>query len=142
MTKDMKRKDFLKNAMSFSLLIAFHREAQALSQLTTKKIKGISKSRFPEITLYTSKLKEQYVFYSKTLNFPIIEHSKTQFSIRVGESILRFKESEEDSSPFYHYAINIPSNKYKKAKKWLAEKTPLLTGTTNEPLKCSWPLSR
>lgn len=125
----MKRKEFLIKSMSFAALIALHKQAQTIDFLRKKeKIPPVDKCRFPEITLYTSMLEEQLEFYSKTLGFPIIESTKTQFSVQLGDSVLRFKEATDGTSPFYHYAINIPSNKHVKAQKWLEEKTPLLGG--------------
>ncbi len=124
----MKRRNFIGGAISFSLLMAFHKEAQALSQLNRAKGESIEPkiSRFPKITLYTSKLEAQYDFYNKVLGFPIISKNKKQFTIQLGESKLQFKEIKDGTEPLYHYAINIPSNKYKKAKKWLSDKTSLL----------------
>jgi len=123
----MKRRNFVKVTMSFAALMLLHNKAQALDKLTSK-VKPIKSGscRFPEITLYTSKLKEQCDFYTNILKFPIIESNATQFSMRIGDSILRFKEVKNGTEPTYHYAINIPSNKYKKAKEWLQNKTPLL----------------
>ena len=96
----MKRRKFVKNTMSFAALMLLHNQAQALSQLTTtaKSIKSES-CRFPEITLYTSKLKEQCEFYSKILKFPIIERNSKQFSLKIGGSILRFKEVKNGTEP-------------------------------------------
>ena len=124
----MKRRKFLNRAMSFPLLIAFHQQAQAYHQLN-KIVKSTvpTSCRFPEMTLYTSKLEETHNFYATVLKFPIIEFDATQFSMQIGESILRFKAVKDGSNPFYHFAFNIPSNKHEKAKKWLSEKTPLLT---------------
>lgn len=126
----MERRKFLRNVISFSALIAFHFKAQALSSKQPKsKITGAC--RFKEMTLYTSKLGEQLDFYSTVLGFPIISKDATQFTMKIGESTLQFKAVEDGTEPFYHYAINIPSNKHKKAKKWLAQKTPLLLNSYN-----------
>lgn len=124
----MKRRQFIGGAISFSLLMAFHKEAQALSQLNFEKGESVEPkvSRFQRITLYTSKLEAQYDFYSKVLGFPIINKDKKQFSMQLGASVLQFKEVTDGTEPLYHYAINIPSNKYKKAKKWLSDRTSLL----------------
>lgn len=118
---------FLNKTLSFSLLLAFHQQAESCAQQTKKmKTPELSNCRFPEITLYTSQIEEQYFYYATTLKLPIINRDKTQFTINIGDSILRFKEIKDGSNPLYHYAINIPSNKLDKAKKWLSEKTPLL----------------
>lgn len=113
--------------MSFAALMLLHNQAQILDQLVTtvSPIKSGS-CRFSELTLYTSKLKEQYDFYSKVLKFTIIDSNSEEFSLKIGQSILRFKEVKDGTEPTYHYAINIPSNKYKLAQEWLSKKTPLL----------------
>ncbi len=124
----MKRRKFIGNAISFSLLMVFHREAQALSKLNMEKGEALepSTSRFKKITLYTSKLNAQYDFYNKILGFRIINKDEKQFSMQLGESVLQFKEVKDGTEPLYHYAINIPSNKYNEAKKWLSDRTTLL----------------
>ncbi|MFK7774832.1 MAG: ring-cleaving dioxygenase [Saprospiraceae bacterium] len=121
----MRRRKFLRNTISFSALIAFHFKAQTLASQTIKN-KVAENCRFTELTLYTAELEDQFEFYSKVLELPVISRDQEQFTLKVGESILQFKAVEDDTTPFYHYAINIPSNKYEKAKKWLSEKTPLL----------------
>ncbi len=123
----MKRKKFIKHTLSFTALIALHKTAQSFSYCENATTMSNSrKVRFTKITLYTSKIKEQLHFYSTILEFPILEKNSSQFKIKIGASILTFKEVKNNIEPFYHYAINIPSNKYQKAKKWLLERTPLL----------------
>jgi catechol 2,3-dioxygenase-like lactoylglutathione lyase family enzyme len=123
----MKRRKFVKNTISFTALILLHNQAQTLTQLTKNPI-IVENCRFPEITLYTSKLKEQLHFYSKVLGIPVIDSDNNQFTLKIGASVLRFKEVKDGSNPTYHFAFNIPSNKFKKAEKWLSKKTPLLGG--------------
>jgi catechol 2,3-dioxygenase-like lactoylglutathione lyase family enzyme len=123
----MQRRKFIKNTISFSVLIAMHRAAQAsgpLSKLGKKA--SVGKARFSEITLDTSMLEEQFEYYANVLEFPVISRDETQFAVQLGESILRFKAVKDGTEPFYHFAINIPSNKHKKAQKWLSSRTPLL----------------
>ena len=123
----MERRKFITKAVSFSALIAFHLQAQSCGQVLKRTKSNETKiGRFPEITLSTSKLKEQYEYYSNVLEFKVINKTASQFSIEIGESILRFKEVKDGSEPFYHFAINIPTNKYLQAQKWLAARTPVL----------------
>jgi catechol 2,3-dioxygenase-like lactoylglutathione lyase family enzyme len=123
----MNRRKFITKGLSFSALIALHLEIQSCGQLLKPaKSNTAKKSRFPEITLSTSKLEEQYEYYSKVLEFKIIKKTSNEFSIEIGESILKFIEVKDGSEPFYHFAINIPTNKYLKAQKWLASRTPVL----------------
>lgn len=121
----MERRKFIQGSLSFAALLAFHKEALSQFSSPQKKL-GSGAYRFPEITLYTSKLEEQHAFYSQIMGLRILKKSATEFSIDIGESVLIFKETKDGSQPFYHYAINIPSNKYKEAKKWLAKRTSLL----------------
>lgn len=114
-------------AISFSDLIALHKVAQSGYPLASgSKSNDMSKARFTEVILYTGKLEQQLDFYSNVLEFPITSRTETQFSVEIGESKLTFKEVKDGTEPFYHYAINIPSNKHQKAKEWLASRTPLL----------------
>jgi len=123
----MNRRKFVKNTISFTALIALHKVAQSCESWTnTETTAQLVNARFPEITLNTSKLKEQLHFYSKVLGIPVIDSDDKQFSLKIGASILRFKEVNNGFNPTYHFAFNIPSNKFKKAKKWLSTKTPLL----------------
>lgn len=109
------------------MLIAFHREAQAIERLEkSRKQPGARPCRFPKMTLSTSKLKEQREFYADVLSLPVKDIGKASFSVQIGESTLTFKEVNDGSNPFYHYAINIPSNQHLQAKEWLSKRTPLL----------------
>jgi len=121
----MKRIEAIKGTMSFPVLLAMHYDAQSKDPLS-KNTNQKGSCRFKEIVLYTSKLEEQFKFYSGVLGFSVISKTSTHFELKVGDSVLKFKESKSNSNPFYHYAIKIPSNKYLKAKKWLEEKTELL----------------
>lgn len=123
----MERRKFIKNTISFSMLLAFHKQALGDFSNSDKELsigKGIV--RFPKVSLYSHKLEECHQYYSKVLGLKILTKTDKEFSIEIGESILVFKEAEKGTEPFYHYAINIPSNKYKEAKKWLSERTELL----------------
>jgi catechol 2,3-dioxygenase-like lactoylglutathione lyase family enzyme len=128
----MERRKFIRNTLSFVALIAMHNTAQACATISNNPMRKVSpKTRFKKLILNTSVLQEQFNFYSNVLGFEIKDKTETQFSIVIGESILIFKETEEEEAPFYHYAINIPSNKHLEAKTWLAERTPLLRSGNN-----------
>ena len=47
-------------------------------------------------------------------------------TISAGKSVLIFEETDADINPFYHFAFNIPSNKFEEAFEWMKQKVELL----------------
>ena len=43
-----------------------------------------------------------------------------------GKSKLIFEETDIDVNPYYHFAFNIPSNKFEEAFEWMKQKVELL----------------
>ncbi|UTW66341.1 VOC family protein [bacterium SCSIO 12643] len=86
--------------------------------------------RIQELTLYTSQLEKQKLFYRDTLEFNLIQESEISVSFQVGKSILAF-EYREDATP-YHFAINIPSNQEELALKWLKARVEILKDASFE----------
>jgi catechol-2,3-dioxygenase len=64
-------------------------------------------------------------FYSSILELPALIVKERKLIVKVGSSDLVFVETK-GSEPFYHFAINIPSNKIEDAKTWLIGKVKLL----------------
>ena len=79
-----------------------------------------------EITLQTSHLPELYHFYKEVLQLPGVYPSKRYISIAAGRSTLNFEETDKYTNPFYHFAFNIPSNKFDEAYEWIKDKAQLL----------------
>ena len=77
------------------------------------------------VIFQTSSLKELIAFYSNVLELPTEIKSENKITIRIGSTELVF-EQVSGADPFYHFAINIPSNKIEEAKNWLAERTKLI----------------
>jgi hypothetical protein len=73
-------------------------------------------------TAYLETLKE---FYSSILSLPVQVLNREEVSIEIGTSELIFLETKNEE-PFYHFAVNIPSNKIEEAKAWLSDKVKLL----------------
>lgn len=71
-------------------------------------------------TFYTDKLKAMKRFYGNLLELDIVESTESLFTVRIGESELTFKHS--DQSAFYHYAINIPGNQFSMMKHWVQDR--------------------
>lgn len=46
--------------------------------------------------------------------------------VTAGKSILIFEETGVDANPFYHFAFNIPANKFEEAFEWVKQKVELL----------------
>ncbi len=78
-----------------------------------------------EIKLQASGLSELYNFYKEVLELPTV-FNKRNISITAGKSKLIFEETVQYKNPFYHFAFNIPSNKFEEAFDWVKEKVELL----------------
>ena len=73
------------------------------------------------IQIDTSQLERLRNFYESILELPVIPEGKSSIHIIIGESTLVIEETTE-GNPFYHFAINIPSNKIEEARLWLLNK--------------------
>ena len=78
------------------------------------------------LTLQTDQLKIMKDFYTQGLGFSLHGESQESFQIKTGTSVLEFTDQHAEGRPFYHYALNIPSNQFQAAKEWLKGKTTLL----------------
>ncbi|TCV11380.1 hypothetical protein EDC17_102815 [Sphingobacterium alimentarium] len=80
--------------------------------------------KIKNLTLRTNKLQEVKDFYYKTLGLEINNETQDTFSVKIGWSILKFKQSTE---PFlYHYCFLIPSNTLKEDLKWMEERVEVI----------------
>jgi hypothetical protein len=78
-----------------------------------------------KLNLQTAYLKTLQEFYSSILQLPVQSPDEQEINIKIGDSDLVFTETTS-AEPFYHYAINIPSNKIDEARDWLNSKVKLL----------------
>lgn len=78
-----------------------------------------------KVVLQTTKLKEMKEFYASRLGFRLLQEDATGFRIAVGASELEFTSENVEGNPYYHFAFNIPSNKFNEAKAWTKEKVRL-----------------
>ncbi|WP_455331187.1 VOC family protein [Exiguobacterium profundum] len=83
--------------------------------------------RITEVTLYTNRLDEMKRFYTERVGLSVSEEDLTSFRINLGEDALVFQEAKTEQERQYHFAINIPANRFKEAKEWLMSRVPLLT---------------
>jgi len=78
-----------------------------------------------KLKLQTAYLKTLQEFYSSILELPVQSPGEEKINIKIGDSDLVFTETTT-AEPFYHFAINIPSNKIEEARDWLNNKVKLL----------------
>ncbi|GAB3798433.1 hypothetical protein [Virgibacillus kimchii] len=79
---------------------------------------------FKSVLFYTDKLKPMQRFYANVLGLDVIESDSNQFTVKVGETDLKFRQT--DAPSFYHFAINIPGNQFILLKQWIRDKVPLI----------------
>lgn len=82
--------------------------------------------KIEKIELQINPFKETVEFYKDTLSFICIDENANSAVFQIGASQLVLHKSEDDSH-YYHFAFNIPSNMFQKAKLWLASRVTLLT---------------
>jgi len=74
----------------------------------------------------THHLVEQKQFYTRTLGLLLLSETNDSITMGAGTSRLVFLHANPDTKPFYHFAFNIPENKFAQAKAWLLERCCLL----------------
>ncbi|WP_088042380.1 glyoxalase [Bacillus sp. EAC] len=78
-----------------------------------------------KVVLLTTNLVETRDFYINKLQFESTEIMSDSFTVKVGNSLLKFIETQSEKDPFYHFAFNIPANKFREAKEWAQTKVNL-----------------
>ena len=78
------------------------------------------------IVLQTKSLMQMKNFYIDTLGFSLINEDKNSFRIAVGTGEFEFTTKEVEDNPYYHFAFNIPANKFYEAKSWAKERVSLI----------------
>jgi catechol-2,3-dioxygenase len=78
-----------------------------------------------ELTLATPSLDAQRDFYTQVLGLPVSPESD-QLIVQAGASRLIFKSALSNWQGTYHFAFNIPENKFTESKAWLKDRTPLI----------------
>jgi hypothetical protein len=79
-----------------------------------------------EIRLQAVDLHTLYNFYKDVLELPAAYFKEKSISVTAGKSQLIFEETNDIKNPFYHFAFNIPSNKFEEAFEWMKKKVALL----------------
>ncbi|MGZ7444170.1 VOC family protein [Paenibacillus sp. TH7-28] len=73
-----------------------------------------------------SKLRETQAFYADRFGFELAEQGENRFTIQAGATLVTFKAAAAGERPFYHFAMNVPENKFTEVKMWAASKVPLI----------------
>ncbi len=81
-----------------------------------------------EVILNTDKPEELKKFYETIIELPVIQKSDNSFSVQTLDSILTFEKNtgSKNENPFYHFAFNIPNNRFAEAKAWISERADLI----------------
>jgi catechol 2,3-dioxygenase-like lactoylglutathione lyase family enzyme len=76
--------------------------------------------------LQTKKLEDLFDFYTRVLGLPLLEQTRSSFTVNIGASKLSFEQSESGETPVYHFAFNIPENQLLEAKAWTEARVSLI----------------
>ena len=80
--------------------------------------------KIKNLKLYSHNLKEQKEFYVSLFGLELVNDLSDSFTVKVGDTFLSFIKS--DDNPYYHFAINIPSNQIVESARWLKERVDIL----------------
>ncbi|MEO6681345.1 MAG: hypothetical protein ABIN48_00845 [Ginsengibacter sp.] len=79
-----------------------------------------------EISLQANHLTTLQKFYEGVMNLPVSISDKNSLKIHAGNTVLIFEENKTRTNPYYHFAFNIPSNKFEEAFDWFKPKVSFL----------------
>lgn len=77
------------------------------------------------VVMRTKDLMQMRNFYINTLGFSLVSEDENYFRITIGTSEIEFTSKGVAGNPYYHFAFNIPANKFTEAKSWIKEKVTL-----------------
>lgn len=77
------------------------------------------------VVLRTKNIMQMKKFYMEMLRFSLIKKDNDSFRIAIGTSELEFTSKKVEGNPYYHFAFNIPANKFTEAKLWAKERATL-----------------
>lgn len=83
-----------------------------------------------EIQLLSNDISQTKKFYHEILGMEILHTDESSLKFSAGLSTLIFKKTDKQN-PFYHFAFNIPANKFEEAYTWASERVQLLPVTPN-----------
>ncbi|TKC19021.1 VOC family protein [Robertmurraya kyonggiensis] len=77
------------------------------------------------VILQSNNIEEMKEFYVEHFGFPLVKEDESGFRIVVGTSELEFSSKQVEANPYYHFAFNIPTNKFEEAKEWVKDRVAL-----------------
>jgi len=84
----------------------------------------------PLLALKAARLEEQAKFYREVLGLPLIAEEADAASFRAGWTTLRFERADgAGPEPVYHFAFNIPENRFDEALAWARERFSIARAT-------------
>jgi catechol-2,3-dioxygenase len=81
--------------------------------------------RIHELDLLAADLAVQRAFYAELLGLAVVEHTTEALTLAIGASRLTFRQAPPGWNDVYHFAFNIPENRFEEARAWLEARTPL-----------------
>lgn len=82
--------------------------------------------KIKELHLLSDDIKETEVFYNSILDIQTESKNGNSISFVLGSTRLVFTQTEKVINPVYHYAFDIPNNKFEKAMEWVKARTTLI----------------
>ncbi|MDQ3930019.1 MAG: hypothetical protein M3328_12845 [Chloroflexota bacterium] len=84
-----------------------------------------------EVNLHTHDLPGQQHFYRDVLQLPT-DASHVRLSVQAGSTQLAFTASPGNRELVYHFAFNIPQNRFEEARTWISQRVPLIKSSLGE----------
>src|SRR2546423_211293 len=88
--------------------------------------------KIDELQLSASDPASQREFYANVLGLPIHADTADTLALRAGGSRLVFAQAPEGWSGVYHFAFNVPEDRFKEAKEWAARRVALIRNSAGE----------
>ena len=88
--------------------------------------------KIDEIGMLTADLRAMQEFYRNRLGLPVVRKDDKTLQVGAGASTLLFSQAPEGWAGCYHFAFNIPENRFKEAKEWAAQRATLLKSSSGE----------
>lgn len=120
----MKRRKFLKASASSAALIALHAQLPKIPASPVhpghQLIQNIRLQTTASIPILIN-------FYHRKLGLAYQRNGKNAVTFSAGDSSLTFAHGHaQETSPFYHFAFNIPANQVASAHQWLADRSEII----------------
>lgn len=82
--------------------------------------------KIKELHLLSDNIIETELFYNNVLNVKTEDKSPNTVSFNVGSTKIIFIQTKTNIKPVYHFAFDIPNNKFEEAFEWMKARTQLI----------------